>query len=90
MAAPVVLRRGSTAHRVYQGAGWLLLVVAVALMPWVVSQSKLVLLSQAADAFNTRAVEFRLEEQIPNTSQWRIYQRVLYTLRRSFTTDFDF
>lgn len=53
-------------------------------------QSVRMLLSQAADAFNTRAVEFRLEEQIPNTSQWRIYQRVLYTLRRSFTTDFDF
>lgn len=48
MAAPVVLRRGSTAHRVYQGIGWLVLVVAVAFMPWFVSQSKLVLLSQAA------------------------------------------
>ncbi|WP_223148989.1 hypothetical protein [Changpingibacter yushuensis] len=48
------------------------------------------LLSQEAEAFNNRAVEFRLEEQIPNTSQWRVYQRVPYTLRRSFTTDFDF
>lgn len=48
MAAPIVLRRGSTGHRAYQAAGWLLLVVAVAWMPWLVSQSKLVLLSQAA------------------------------------------
>ncbi|PWF26538.1 BREX-1 system phosphatase PglZ type A [Ancrocorticia populi] len=53
-------------------------------------QSARMLLSQDADAFNNRAVEFRLEEQIPNTSQWRAYQRVPYTLRRSFTTDFDF
>ncbi|AZZ42537.1 BREX-1 system phosphatase PglZ type A [Acidipropionibacterium jensenii] len=53
-------------------------------------QNVRVLLSQEADAFNNRVVEFRLEEQIPNTSQWRIYQRVPYTLRRSFTTDFDF
>jgi uncharacterized protein (TIGR02687 family) len=53
-------------------------------------QSARMLLSQKADAFNNRAVEFRLEEQIPNTSQWRVYQRVPYMLRRSFTTDFDF
>lgn len=53
-------------------------------------QSARMLLSQEAEASNNRAVEFRLEEQIPNTSQWRVYQRVPYTLRRSFTTDFDF
>lgn len=53
-------------------------------------QNARMLLSQEADVFNNRAVEFRLEEQIPNTSQWRIYQRASYALRRSFTTDFDF
>jgi hypothetical protein len=53
-------------------------------------QNARMLLIQDADGFNNRAVEFRLEELIPNTSQWRVYQRVPYTLRRSFTTDFDF
>lgn len=53
-------------------------------------QNAHMLLSQDADSFNNRAVEFRLEEQIPNTSQWRVYARAQYTLRRSFTTDFDF
>ena len=31
---------------------------------------------------------FRLEEQIPNTNQWRIHQKVAYTLRRPFASDF--
>lgn len=53
-------------------------------------QSVQILLSQDADEFNNRTVELRLEEQVPNTSMWRVYQRVSYTLRRSFTTDFDF
>lgn len=53
-------------------------------------QSVQMLLSQDADEFNNRTVELRLEEQVPNTSMWRVYQRVSYTLRRSFTTDFDF
>lgn len=53
-------------------------------------QSVQMLLSQDADEFNNRTVELRLEEQVPNTSRWRVYQRVSYTLRRSFTTDFDF
>lgn len=48
------------------------------------------LLSQDANDFNNRTVEFRLEEQIPNTSQWRVYQRAHYLLTRSFTSDFDF
>jgi hypothetical protein len=47
------------------------------------------LLSQEADAFNNRTVELRLEEQIPNTTQWRTYTKAQYMLRRSFTTDFD-
>lgn len=53
-------------------------------------QTVALLLNKDADAYNNRIVEFRLEEEIPNTSQWRVYQRAPYTLRRSFTTDFDF
>lgn len=53
-------------------------------------QSARMLLSQDANEFNNRAVEFRLEEQIPNTTQWRVYQRAQYLLKRSFTSDFDF
>lgn len=48
------------------------------------------LLSQDANEFNNRTVEFRLEEQIPHTTQWRTYGKSQYTLRRSFTSDFDF
>lgn len=53
-------------------------------------QNANMLLSQDANEFNNRAVEFRLEERIPNTNQWRTYQKALYTLRRSFASDFDF
>lgn len=53
-------------------------------------QNANMLLSQDANLFNNRSVEFRLEERIPNTNQWRTYQKALYTLRRSFASDFDF
>lgn len=53
-------------------------------------QNANMLLSQDANEFNNRAVEFRLEERIPNTNQWRTYQKAMFTLRRSFTSDFDF
>ncbi len=53
-------------------------------------QNANMLLTQDANEFNNRAVEFRLEERIPNTNQWRGYQKALYTLRRSFASDFDF
>ncbi len=53
-------------------------------------QSARMLLSQDANEFNNRTVEFRLEEQISNTTQWRVYQRAQYLLKRSFTSDFDF
>ena len=53
-------------------------------------QSTRMLLSQNADSFNNHTVEFRLEEQIPKTDQWRVYQRAQYLLKRSFTSDFDF
>ncbi|AWE42793.1 MULTISPECIES: BREX-1 system phosphatase PglZ type A [unclassified Actinobaculum] len=52
-------------------------------------QSVQLLLSEDADPFNNRRVQFRLEELIPNTSQWRTCDSVEYTLRRSFTTDFE-
>lgn len=48
------------------------------------------LLNQDANDYNNRAVEFRLEERIPNTNQWRVYEKAMYTLKRSFTSDFDF
>lgn len=53
-------------------------------------QSVQLLLNKDADDYNNRVVEFRLEEQIPNTTQWRTYEKAMYTLKRSFTTDFDF
>jgi uncharacterized protein (TIGR02687 family) len=53
-------------------------------------QSARMLLSQDANDYNNRAVEFRLEERIPNTSHWRVYAKTIYTLKRSFTSDFDF
>ncbi len=53
-------------------------------------QSPRMLLSQDANDYNNRAVEFRLEERIPNTNQWRVYEKTIYTLKRSFTSDFDF
>ncbi|MDQ0030892.1 BREX-1 system phosphatase PglZ type A [Arthrobacter bambusae] len=53
-------------------------------------QSVQLLLNKDANDHNNRAVEFRLEERIPNTNQWRIYEKAIYTLRRSFTSDFDF
>jgi len=53
-------------------------------------QSAQMLLSQDANDHNNRAVEFRLEERIPNTNQWRAYAKAMYTLKRSFASDFDF
>lgn len=53
-------------------------------------QSARMLLSQESSDYNNRAVEFRLEERIPNTNQWRVFAKVVYTLKRSFASDFDF
>jgi uncharacterized protein (TIGR02687 family) len=53
-------------------------------------QSVQLLLNNAADSYNNRQVEFRLEEPIPNTNQWRPYAKAMYTLKRSFASDFDF
>jgi uncharacterized protein (TIGR02687 family) len=53
-------------------------------------QSATLYLTQDADEFNNRPVELRLEEPIPNTTQWRSFSKGNYTIKRSFTTDFDF
>lgn len=53
-------------------------------------QKKVLYLTQEADQFNNRPVELRLEEPIPNTTQWKSFSKGNYTIRRSFTTDFDF
>jgi uncharacterized protein (TIGR02687 family) len=48
------------------------------------------ILSGEADEHNNRTVELRLEERIAKTNQWRTYKRVIYTLKRTFMSDFDF
>lgn len=53
-------------------------------------QSARMLLSQESSDYNNRAVEFRLQERIPNTHQWRVFAKAVYTLKRSFASDFDF
>lgn len=53
-------------------------------------QSARMLLSQESSDYNNRAVEFRLQERIPNTNQWRVFAKAVYTLKRSFASDFDF
>lgn len=53
-------------------------------------QSVRLLLSKDADDANNQGVEFRLLEPIEGTDQWKKYKSVPYTIKRSFTTDFDF
>lgn len=53
-------------------------------------QSIQLLLNKDANDYNNRAVELRLEELIPNTNHWRVYEKAMFTLKRSFTSDFDF
>lgn len=53
-------------------------------------QKSVLYLTQDADQYNNRPVELRLEEPIPNTSQWKLLSKGNYTIKRSFTTDFDF
>ena len=47
------------------------------------------LASRIEDLSNERAT-LRLEERIENTTHWRVYAKAIYTLKRSFTSDFDF
>ncbi|MEL7358171.1 MAG: BREX-1 system phosphatase PglZ type A [Cyanobacteria bacterium J06560_6] len=48
------------------------------------------LLTSQADAANSQTVKLRLDEQLPGTSQYGEYKTESYTIRRSFTSDFDF
>ena len=48
------------------------------------------LLSRRADAFNGQEVILKLEERHGETSHFREYRTARYTLRRSFSSDFDF
>lgn len=48
------------------------------------------LLTTAADAHDGKQVELRLEAPVPKTTHFTTYTRATYTLRRSFTADFDF
>ena len=47
-------------------------------------------LTSAAESANNQEVILRLDEQIGDTSHYREYKSARYTLRRSFTSDFDF
>lgn len=47
-------------------------------------------LSREADSANGQEVILKLEERHAGTSHWKEYRSVRYTLRRSFTGDFDF
>ena len=48
------------------------------------------ILSRKADEANNQQVELRLEEQIEGTSHVTQYKVTRYTIRRSFTSEFDF
>ncbi|MDV8002808.1 BREX-1 system phosphatase PglZ type A [Rhodococcus sp. IEGM 1408] len=53
-------------------------------------QKTVLYLTQDADKYNNRPVELRLEEPIPKTTQWKSFSKGSYTIKRSFTADFDF
>ena len=53
-------------------------------------QTSVLYLTQDADQYNNRPVELRLEVPISNTTQWKLLSKGSYTIKRSFTTDFDF
>jgi uncharacterized protein (TIGR02687 family) len=48
------------------------------------------LLSQKAEKANNQDIILKLEKPIPGTNKFQIYKTENYTLRRSFTSDFDF
>jgi uncharacterized protein (TIGR02687 family) len=47
-------------------------------------------MSQDADAVNNQEVFLKLEESEEGSNQYRKYKSLRYTIRRSFTSDFDF
>ena len=52
--------------------------------------SRRFLLTQKADEVNNQDVVLRLEEKVTGTTHYREYKTARYTLRRTFTSDFDF
>ena len=49
----------------------------------------LLVLSSAADAFNNREVDLRLEEMVPGTTQIVTYKTQSLKLQKPFTSDFE-
>jgi uncharacterized protein (TIGR02687 family) len=47
-------------------------------------------LTQQADQANEKEVILRLDEAVSGTNQFKEYKQLRYTIRRSFTSDFDF
>lgn len=48
------------------------------------------ILSRKAEAVNNQQVVLKLEEQVDDTTHYREYKSQRYTIRRSFTSEFDF
>lgn len=48
------------------------------------------MLSRKADEANNQQVELRLDERVEGTTHFSNYKSVRYTIRRSFTSEFDF
>ena len=48
------------------------------------------ILTRESNRINNQEVILQLDEAIPNTTQYKIYKTARYTMRRSFTSDFDF
>lgn len=47
-------------------------------------------LTQESDNANNQEVYLKLEEPVDGTNQYKEYKQLVYTIRRSFSTDFDF
>ena len=47
-------------------------------------------LTQEADSANNQEVSLKLEEPVVGTNQFKEYKQLKYTIRRSFTSDFEF
>lgn len=48
------------------------------------------ILSRKADDYNNQQVELRMDEPVDGTSHHKLYQSARYTIRRSFSSEFDF
>jgi hypothetical protein len=46
-------------------------------------------LSKIADAYNQQQVVLKMEEVVAGTAHYQEYKTMPFTLRRSFTSDFD-